>query len=234
MKIGNIELAELAFACYVYNLFTNFDKSYTDFMNRINGSLDLGNSEHRRELISWLNKWGCRHFAQEFLDTASKSLFDWYCSYSSTLMDCNEDILELNDRELEVLGDAFDNLSKRLASYRGNNIPVKIGPTGASKILFVLRPNAHPTWDVPVRNHLHYKGNKQYYIKFLKHVKYSLENIGKQCLKHGFTLSDLPKRIVRKKASLPKLIDEYYWVTITKKCRLPDLETLKFWYSWRK
>jgi hypothetical protein len=31
---------------------------------------------------------------------------------------------------------------------------------------------------------------------------------------------------------IPKLIDEYHWITITKRCTPPDKETLKKWIKW--
>ena len=48
------------------------------------------------------------------------------------------------------------------------------------------------------------------------------------------TLADLPRRLGRPQSTLPKLVDEYYWVTITRDCKPPDPHTLERWVAWSR
>jgi len=69
-----MRLSELAFACFVYAQFTNYDDSYLSFLQAIGHRLDPANSKHRRALLAWLNLWGCRQFAIEYHGLASSEV----------------------------------------------------------------------------------------------------------------------------------------------------------------
>jgi len=42
----------------------------------------------------------------------------------------------------------------------------------------------------------------------------------------------IPRTIGREGTSVPKLIDEYYWVTIAKGCKPPDRSEVQKWAVW--
>lgn len=63
-------------------------------------------------------------------------------------------------------------------------------------------------------------------------VKAMLKKIEWECNKNGFSLKELPKKLQRNHSTLPKLVDEYHWITITKEFIPPKYITLKKWHQW--
>ena len=234
-----MKLSQLAFACYLYRAFTDFDKSFIDFLKATNYSVDLTISEHRNKLLIWLNSWGCRQFAVEYHNLASKEILSWYNEYKSNLPSSTKFLWELSESEFISVTMAFESLSKRTASIRKKNkntYSVSIGPTGASKILFAIRPKALIPWDEKIRQHFkrHFKCEKEseLYIAYHREVIKMLEKLKKQCQSHGLQFINLPKILNRPNSSIPKLIDEYHWVTISNNCPAPSIETFQLWINW--
>lgn len=225
----NIEIYGLAFTSYVYKGITGYDETYKKLIGNTKGIVDLNNPQHREFIIKWLNSWGCRQFAVKYHSTASESILKWYTENSEKIIDPAKSLLDINELEIRNLGEAFETLSNVIASYRDNRIIVKIGPTGAAKLLFALRPNSLLPWDEPIRKHFEYDGKRESYEKFLIHIKTQLLYLEKECRKHGFSIEDLPTKLSRPDVTLPKLIDEYYWVVITKKVLPPEKDTIKEW-----
>jgi len=48
----------------------------------------------------------------------------------------------------------------------------------------------------------------------------------------GFRLTELPRKLEVPSDTIPKLIDGYYWLTITKGLTLPDAANLRRWAQW--
>jgi hypothetical protein len=146
-------------------------------------------------------------------------------------------LLELSDDDIVLIGAAYAKLTERTASKRrarnGSESKVMVGPTGAAKILFALRPNALVPWDEPIREELRLDGSASSYINYLEIVKCNLEELSETCKRSGYSLSDLPKLIDRPSSSLAKLIDEYFWVTISRKCPTPTSDNLTRWANWQ-
>ncbi len=228
-------LAELAFACFIYSILTDYDSAYLLFLQATNNSPDLSIDEHRMALLRWLNNWGCRQFALDYHQQASEEIFSWHNEYSSNLFPVDRDLWELTETDLSLVSEAYESLSNRIASYRTtqrNSVPVSFGPTGAAKILFAIRPKAHVPWDGNIRDTLGYTDSGNSYIAFLNSVNSILDELTIACKRNGFHLSDLPRQLGRQNSTVPKLIDEFYWVTITKNYSLPDTETFQRWANW--
>jgi len=230
-------LSELAFACFVYGRLTDYDNSYRLFLEVTEDSPDLSSSEHREALLVWLNQWGCRQFALKYHEQASGEILSWHNEYSPTLFPRDRNLWRLSEAELASAGAAYESLSGRIASYRkrgGRAVPWSIGPTGAAKILFAIRPRALVPWDGPIRRSLGYDNSQASYLKFLRRVKSVLEGLAGACQRNGFQLADLPRVLGRPLSTVPKVIDEYYWVTITKNCSPPDSDTFQRWADWSR
>ena len=58
-----------------------------------------------------------------------------------------------------------------------------------------------------------------------------LQRLAFDCEKHGFVLVDLPRQLRRTYGSVPKLIDDYHWITITKETAMPELAGPERWIS---
>jgi len=230
-----IRLSQFAFACRVFGaLYNYYDRSYLRFKQDTDGSPDLCLPEHRKALLRWLNAWGCRQFAVAYHDRASEEILSWYGEYADRL--CPEDrrLLELTEPELAAVGTAYEALSGRTASYRergGGTHRVPIGPAGASKVLFALRPRALLPWDDGIRKGLDHTASGASYVSYLRGARVLLENLAVQCHIHGLELSDLPQELGKPDSSLAVLLNEYYWVTLTKGCA-PDSDTFQRWARW--
>lgn len=230
-------LSELAFACYIYGRMTDYDSSYQDFLRTTNHMPDLKRAEHRTALIDWLNKWGCRQFAKDYHSLASQQIEAWHQRFSNSLFPTDRTLLQLSDEDISVVEAAYGALAERTASMRktrgGTESVIMIGPTGAAKVLFAIRPNALVPWDTPIREALGLDGSAHSYAAYLGIVRTQLQELEEACGKNGCKLSELPKLIGRSESSLVKLIDEYYWVTVTRKCPAPPNDVLARWMAWK-
>jgi len=221
-------LLELYLEHYFYLQFMKNDKAYRDFLKTTGGQPDLAVPEHGEELLSWLRKWGCRQFAKADTDLSLYNIRKWHEIFSENLPPYDIQLLRINDERLmNDIATAYDNLSECIASKhkKGNrNINVRIGHTGASKILFALRPNSLPPWDGPIRKsalkHIHekkggkLKENGRSYALFMCYLQDILRDFKTKCNKHDIAPQDVPKEFgCDRTTTLLKILDEHLWVT---------------------
>lgn len=230
-------LYEIEFISYIFNNFTDFNTTYNNFVNATKNSPDLTNPDHRKELLKWLNRWGCRQFALDYHDKVSDRLKVWYQKYISYLPSLAKNIWELKEADYDLITPAYNSLIKIVASEKlrdGKYIKTTVGPTGTSKIFYALRPKSLIPLDIPMRIKFKYDGSAASYINYLKLVKDITIDLDNQCRINGFGIEDLPNKIDRHGTTIPALIDEYHWVTITNKFKIPDKNTLKRWTGWKE
>ena len=231
-----MKVLQLAFACHVYGGMTGYDTSYLDFRSGVSTPLDLSSAHERLQLIKWLNSWGCRQFAKAYHSKASSAIERWSTEYDSQIVSPSQDLMHLSDQEIDRTEAAFEALSDSFASERiggaNRKIKVRIGPTGAAKILFALRPKSYLPWDIPIRENLPERGQAFSYRTFLGRAKQELTELDADCSRLHINLENLPKQIGRSESTLAKLIDEYYWVTVSRKCPAPPLEEFQKWMKW--
>jgi len=230
-----MKLPDLAFACFVYGRLSENDTSYQRFLAATTYSPDLRVDAHRKYLLTWLNEWGCRQFAKNYHNLASKNILSWYNQFSDRLPSEETNLWQLDEDQLIKIGAAFESLSDRTASYRtrgAKRYRVSVGSTGAAKILFAIRPKALVPWDEFIRHSLNFDKPRQSYPDFLRMAKQELTTLETSCRMCGFQLADLPVQVSRPNSTVPKLIDEYYWVTLSEGLAPPDPEMLRRWASW--
>lgn len=230
-----MRLHELAYACPLYAAFTHFDKSIMEFRSVASPALDLGNAAHRKALLKWLNSWGCMHLAKHYHSMASNALLKWGRRCLDRLPHDGLGLVELPNTALDAAAEAYGDLKGRRASMRltdSRSIDVTFGPTAAAKVLYALRPKAFPPWDDPIRKDLGYDGSPESYRKFLSSIRKNVRRLEEEAAHLGISSTDIPKLMRRPGSSIPKLVDEYYWVTITKACTPPTEEELERWASW--
>lgn len=221
-----MNLNELAAACQLYNSKTNFDKSYIYFLNSIDNSLDLNNSKHRKALLTWLNRWACRQFIIVYHAFASEQILNWYINMHFLLPEKSKNIWELDKNDFDKIKILYDTLSNTQVAKKIKNQKEVInhaGPTGASKILFALRPKSLMLWDGKMRDDFGKGKDSLAYINYLQKAKKDAEQLIKHCKLNGFALVELPEKIDRHYSTIPKILDEYQWVTITKGWKIPKL-----------
>lgn len=226
----NMNLNELASACQLYNDKTNFDASYITFLNSINNNLNLNNHEHRKELLVWLNKWACRQFALNYHETSSTLIQNWYNEFNHLLPSKDRNIWELSEKDFNLILILYEKLKKLEASKRNvysEKISISVGPTGSSKILFAIRPKSLIPWDGAMRDDFREGDSGFAYIEYIKKANELIRDLIIQCRNNNFEINELPKKINRPYSTIPKLIDEYNWVTITKGWTVPKIKNFK-------
>jgi len=87
-------------------------------------------------------------------------------------------------------------------------------------------------WDDPIRENSELDGSGRSYCDFLREAQGWLLELSRECQRHGFQLSDLPKKLNEPESTLVKLIDEYLWVTICQNCPAPEKSELERWAGW--
>jgi hypothetical protein len=234
MDIKDVTLSKIAAASFLFNSLTSYNVSLAEFRPAISPALDLAITRHRNALIHWLNAWGCRHLSKEQHQVASKSILDWYQSNFTILFSNETPLWQLKDQEIETAVTAYGSLKDRTGARRsrdGNESEVHIGPTAASKILFALRPKALMPWDEAMRVAFKCDGSPESYFKYLVEIRDLTLHIGDLCRNEGIQIDDLPHKLRRPDSTLLELVNEYIWITETRKVELPSSETLTQWAS---
>ena len=181
--------------------------------------LDLTKRDHTIKLIEWLRSWGCRQFKTEDSEMSINNLTDWYINNSKLLPYPELHLIDSEKIFFNLTENIFNKLRDTKISERYNSTSeVNVGPVGAAKILFALRPNFYSPWDRPICQSKGYQLDGSDYIRYLHDIKNTLVEFRNECNKSGLNILDLIKITNRSISTLPKLIDEYNWVTITKKC----------------
>lgn len=228
-----VRLYELAYSCRIYAAFTDFDSSLSRFRKATAPEFEISSEAHRVALLAWLRSWGCRQFALDYAEMASESLARWAADWLLRLPPADLWVSEIGEISLDAVTAAYADLARRPASRRSGGV-VTIGPTGAAKVLFALRPNALPPWDDPIRKEFKYDGSAGSYRRFLGSVAMIVAALEEEAARHGIRPKDIPAEVDRPKSSLPKLIDEHHWVTVTRKCRPPSPDRLLRWSRWAR
>jgi hypothetical protein len=228
----NVTLCKLALASTMYDSLTPFNYSLGRLNKATGGSIDLTNPEHRIALIKWLNDWGCRHLSKDQHQVASQSILDWYQTNCATLFNEKTPLWQLEDQEIETAAKAYGSLKDKTGARRvrgGRKLEVHIGATAASKILFTIRPKALMPWDEAMRISFECDGSPKSYAGYLNTIRHLTLHIGVLCRNKGFQIDDLPQELGRPDSTVLALVNEYIWVTETRKCKLPSSHTLARW-----
>jgi len=89
---------------------TDYDDSYLRFKQKTQPSLDLNVEQHRIALIKWLNDWGCRQFAIDYHDLASREILGWFEESGHLLFPVNRTLMDLSESDFLLIRQAYANL----------------------------------------------------------------------------------------------------------------------------
>ena len=234
-----MRLGELAFTSYIFSKMD--DGTYEEFLRNTGGHFNIEKSGHSQHLLNWLRKWGMRN-AKNADEAATERLIQWHKQYGHELPDENRNIWDLDGDDLQTVRSAYKSLLEHNISYttpNNRNRSISFGAIGAAKILFALRPKAFPPWDNKIRKKLHHDGwiigdsDVELYLSLIKYINKIILELRQKCSLANFQLTELPTRLHRPNSTtIPKLIDEYHWITITRGIEPPDRETLQEWLNW--
>jgi hypothetical protein len=102
-------------------------------------------------------------------------------------------------------------------------------PAGISPDLDFSTPNV--AWDRSTLDALGLDYSSASYCRYLRLVLSDLQHIATQA---GVQIAELPALVGRPNSTPPKLIDEYYWITITRGFEPPSQETINEWLTWAR
>ena len=167
-----------------------------------------------RPLRRFLNQWKCR-LPEESDQPVADALME-LGSYREGLFDSAIEAEFLDDSIFDATEFAFD----RLVSIR------HIGPTTASKILGVLYPGFFVMWDTDIREMYFDRSecNGSEFSIFMKEMRSSAVSIVADAHNHGIIdpAETISKQICQNPPfTLAKFINDYVWLTVTKKERFP-------------
>lgn len=219
-----MRLYKLAYACCLYNCLTKNDAAVWKFqadlkeLSPANPVLDLSLSDHGLVLLKWLNAWGCRHIATNAHKQIAQLLATWWSKYGTALSN-------LRCRDPSIIGPAYDCLKKC-------QIPGEphFGSVAAAKTLHAVQPDLLSPWDGAIQQHFVPDDSSQSYCCFLQKVEQEVKNLQNDACR--LNVQKIAQAVGHPNCSLVKLVDEYFWVTITRKCTTPTPETLRTWVSW--
>jgi hypothetical protein len=234
MNIKDVTLSKMTVAGLLFGSLTPYNASLAKFRSATSPKLDLTIQKHRDALVNWLNDWGCRHLSKDNHQVASESILDWYQRSYATLFDDKTPLWQLEDQQIETAADAYGSLKDEIGARRsryGNESEVHIGPTAASKILFAMRSKALMPWDEAMRVAFNLDESPESYFEYLVEIRHLTLHIGDLCSNKGFRIDDLPQKLGRQDSTVLALVNEYIWITETRKIELPSSETLTMWAS---
>ena len=233
--LGKVRLYELAYACRLYADVTDYDQAVDELRAATPGGVDLEVATHRSALLKWLNAWGCRQFAIAHHPMAARALRAWGRECLALLPAPGVSILAATETDLDRVIRAYVRLRALQVAVRhgrSTDYAVTCGPTGAAKILYALRPEALPPWDEPTRAAFRFDGTGESFRKYLVRVQATLRGVVGDAATHGLAADQIAAAIGRPGASLPKLLDEFYWVTVTRGMQPPTPDELAEWSRW--
>ncbi len=200
-----MRLFQLAYACGIYGV--GFDSALSRFRCDVGPQFDIGDAVHRMRLLKWLNDWGCRHLAKTQHSMVSDALFAWAQTQCFAEMPSrNTPLLQLSNADIDAVGKCFDDLATRVAVER-------------------------KTWDASIRQPANSSGLS--YSDFLtRRVIPDARSLLADAARFGIPPEKLAITVGRPKASIAKLMDEYYWVTVSQGQTPPTMEKLKQWATW--
>jgi hypothetical protein len=224
-----MKLKQLKIACYLYNNFTDYDSSYLELRKDIGSSAAI-NPDNCKALMKWLRSWGCRQFVKECSESSETNLISWFTDNQSLLPDHSVHLIDFdlseNTQSIELL---FDSLKSCIASRKKINkkneskSDIRVGPVGAAKLLFAIRPNIFAPWDNPIFKHFEHNPTGKGYVAYLRKIQAELKELKIECNESGIQWEHLFTLLNKQHHSYPKLIDEYYWISITNNCKPEDI-----------
>jgi hypothetical protein len=226
-----MRLFELAYGCRLFAHVVG-DAASLAFRASVGSDPDPALPDHGLAVARRLNAWGCRGLAIQHHQLAAASLATWWGQWGPELPPPGVGLWELTEAQRDSAAGAYAALRDTQASWRKGArraVAVRFGPTAAAKTLFLLRPHALVPWDEGIRAAFKLDGSEDSYRAFLVQVRAELATAATEA---GVAESALPVMLGRPESTPSKLVDEYYWVTVSQGWAPPTARELAHWCSW--
>jgi hypothetical protein len=190
------------------------DRSYDVLLAATAPAIDPSRRAHRAALHRWLNAWGCRI---RYSQPGEPDLFDrgvaaWWRRRAGGLGPVQAPLAELSDDEIDVIAEAFVDLSTAAVALDARGHDRTMGPTAAAKCLYALRPRSVMPWDLMIAQRLHGGRDRDAFAGHLRlGRRWAQDLVTTSGLGEAALLADLD----RTGATLAKVLDEYCYLRYT-------------------
>ena len=210
----------------------NYNASYLRILGRESFLKTLRESpqemtvdEVRYLLVQFLNDWGCR--LRNYDDATASKLKDCVIAVHSDLLSFqNYSILDFDFQDRGNNQKIINLFNKFWTFSGGSQIASNFGSTATSKTLHIVNPNLFTMWDDGIRYQYGFiMGSGSDYLEFSKEIRRISENLVNESNERYGTgdpaLFLSQKLNINPSFSLVKFIDEFNWLTHTKKLSRP-------------
>ncbi|MFF4015229.1 MmcQ/YjbR family DNA-binding protein [Streptomyces sp. NPDC001843] len=202
--------ARLRLSAEVFAAYQGVDRSWLELRRLTAPALDLTDPAHRTALHRWLNSWGCRlPYPQEGGPYPfGEGLAAWTGRHPLP----RTPLADLTDPEIDAVAVAYEELSQ--LPVRPRPRPRTLGPTAAAKALYALRPHTVMPWDAAIATELYGARDG---AAFARHLRTGRAWARAVLTESGLTAEALVADLGRPAVTLPKVLDEHLYVTITRR-----------------
>jgi hypothetical protein len=186
---------------------------FATFCRATQNEPNLQNPEHAKLLLTWLNNWGAR-IAKTAFSSMLVELAKWFSEWGQSLP--RSGLLDLQDQAIESFVAAYEDLKRQVNGF---------GPTSASKTLFAVRPDGAMPWDAAIQTE--FRDYRTLLQRSRDEARMVVCEASTRC--GGANQRSIPLIVRAPNKTLPKLLDEYHWVTITRRHCIPTCEELRQW-----
>ena len=194
-----------------------FDRTLAAARRDIGPDPDFACRDHVVRLRIWLNQWICRigYPRPGEDDLLADSLATWWTEYKVMLPPADQRLAQLEDAQLKSLSSAYAALyALPAAASRAGKVRT-VGPTAAAKLLYFVRPLAITAWDKAISLRT---GGGHDEVAFLTHLTACrgwARDLEAEARQLGLAPEEIGPYLHRPASSVAKLIDEWFYATIT-------------------
>ncbi|MCW7944237.1 hypothetical protein AAW14_19865 [Streptomyces hygroscopicus] len=203
------DLARLRSSAQVFAAYRGVDRTWLELRELTAPALEPGDPAHRSALHRWLNSWGCRlpypREGEPYL------LGDHLAAWSEKHLLPVTPLPDLTDSDIDAVSRAYEELAG--LPVKSPPRPRTLGPTAAAKALYALRPHTVMPWDAAIATELY--GTRDG-AAFARHLRTGRSWARAVLAESGLTADALVADLGRPAVTLPKVLDEHLYVTITR------------------
>lgn len=207
-------------ATRLFTKYTGSDVVYVDCvgsLSKVESLSKIGNEEVTK-IIDFLVEWKCRGLVSSRSENINKMSVQ-VKNIKEILRSLNNEFEKLqgyNLRDIPLENEDIESTIMKI--YEKVDSVSWVGPTAASKIMHVINPHLFMMWDVAIRSkkkgYGYESGTSNQYIKFMKKM---------QSMAIRLKTNWEEKKIeipIKKRRTLPKLMDEFNYMGITRNIKI--------------
>jgi hypothetical protein len=192
-----------------------YDRAYARFRAKVGRVVDLTQRDHADALFDFLQDWRVRGLANDTREQFCDRIADW-ASENQRHLPSQQSLHSSASAQLDAAARHFTGLAA-LPARKGRTRMNPLGPTGASKTLWVLRPSLYLPWDRATRDGAGFAGTTAGYRALLM---YAQRIILRMAAAFECEPPELGRHVERNELAPPKLVDEILFRAFTERRHL--------------